>query len=489
MDVPDSSVDCVIRDRPFLNDQLVQGPPSNSTSNDRRFTVFPRLPAELRLKIWGAAIEELQYRIFYVKLRPARRPTVMMMAPDSSEAEDQLRRIEYAPQIFPAGFEAIERRQRLAWSAVYPSLLHVSRESRNAYLSVFRIAMSFGTGRDDARGLDVYLSPDRDVLDLNAPILHGRMPIDESLRLRAGMVVNFLCSLRKADPKGLGIGRLSMGAQVFSTSSNEIEITADDLLDQITPSLADRSVIKEGGAAAFAEVLGNLVSFFYVIKLGHTGRCNPAGGTRTDVKAHFSLSMPAAPGQQHQHLAVCTGCVSHRYVPSTPDVATFTWFDRDPRPHVAVDTEQLLTYQCPHQSSRAWTELEQRFGVERAADSPFRVYFAAGEELSSSPFDRATARRHLRDEWASWRRWSRTLQEQEDCDPYVTKMGNLMSTEQAAAVENEALLAVGLWLWPSEAVSRQSAKKPCDELDHEDGGPSYHDLSGSLPGLLAVHID
>lgn len=481
-------MECVIRDRPFLNDQLVQELPaaaSNSTSNGRRFTIFPDLPAELRLKIWKAAIEELQYRIFYVKLRPGHEASVMMMPPPFNDVEedDSYRR---GLDGYAAGLEAIERRRRLAWSTVFPTLLRVSRESRKAYLSVYRIPVPFGTGRGGARKLVVHLSPDRDVLDLNVPVPHGTVPMADDMLLRARLVVSFLCSLRARDPRGLGIRRLSLGAQVYSRHTSEIEVVVDDLLDNISPSVADECC--EGGAAAFVQVLGNLASFFHVVKLGHSARCNP--GYRTgeeDVRAHFSLSMPAAPGQRHVALAACGGCVSHKYIPSTPDVATFTWFGRDPRPHVAVDTRQLLSYECPPQLFRAWTEMEERFGVDRVgSSSSFRLYLAAGEEQSSSAFDRETARRHLGDEWRSWQTWSKDLQQ--DHGRWVTKMGNLMSTEQQAAVEDEALLAVGFWLWPSEALSRRGAEKPCNSRAHDDGGAVAHDLSGSLPGLLAVHL-
>lgn len=485
-----------MRGRTLFNEHLAQGRPasvSDSTGNDRQFTVFSALPAELRLKIWQTAIRELQYRIIYVKLRPGREPSVMMTLPfgenqeeargyaaDIANASDDDGVAENADQIFAAGLEAIERRRRLAWSAVFPTILRVNRESRSAYFSVFRIAMPFGTGDDDARKLIVHISPDRDVLDVGLSTPDPSISDTENPLLRARLFVSFLCSLRARDPRNAGITRLSLGAQVYSTHTDDASVTVDDLLDQISPSVADESW--EGGAAAFAKVLENLVSFFRVVNLGHMGRCNPGSPIFADCKPHFALSVPLAPGRRHNNLRACPACVSHTYLPSTPDVATFTWFDSDPRPHVALDTQQLTSNDCPNQAFRAWTELEERFGVKRA-DSSFDLYLAAAED-NGGAFDNESARHHLKDEWGSWQQWSDTLQD--NYGPWATKMGGLLSQEQQAAVEGEALPAVGLWLWSGEALGKLSAENPCG--DHIAGAMTAHDLSSSTPGLLAAHL-
>ncbi|KAL8377129.1 hypothetical protein RB595_008006 [Gaeumannomyces hyphopodioides] len=489
-------MECIMRDRALFNERLAQGLPasaSDSTSNDRQFTVFPALPAELRLKIWQTVIRELQYRIFYVKLRPGREPSVMMTLPlgedledahgsaaDIVNASDDDDVAGDADQIFASGLEAIERRRQVAWSAVFPTILRVNRESRSAYCSVFRIAMPFGTGDDDARKLVVHLSPDRDVLDVGLSTPDPSVSDTENPLLRARLFVSFLCSLRARDPRNVGITRLSLGAQVFTTHTDDASMTVDGLLDQISPSVADESW--EGGAADFSQVLENLVSFFRVVNLGHMGRCNPGHPIFSDSKPHFALSIPLAPDRRHYSLRACPACVSHSYLPSTPDVATFTWFDSDPRPHVALDTQQLPSNECPHKAFRAWTELEERFGVKRAGSS-FDLYLAAAEGHSHA-FDNESARRHLKNEWGSWQQWSDNLQE--DYGQWATKMGNLLSQEQQVAVKDEALPAVGFWLWPSEALSSFSAENPCG--DHDSGRLIVHDLSGSTPGLLAAHL-
>ncbi|KAL8404658.1 hypothetical protein RB594_009496 [Gaeumannomyces avenae] len=487
---------CIMRDRNLFNERLAEGllaGASDGSSNNRQFTVFPALPAELRLKIWQISIRELQHRIIYVKLRPGREPSVMMTIPpgeapegthgsagDIANGSDNDHVIEDAHQRFDAGLESIERRRRLAWSAVFPTILRVNRESRSAYFSVFRIPMPFGTGYDDAPGLVVNLSPDRDILDVGISVPDPDIADPDNPRVRARLFVGFLCSLRARDPRKEGIRRLSLGAQVFSTQTDDVGITVDDLLDHISPSVADESW--EGGAVVFAQVLENLVSFFRVVNLGHMGRCNPGPPIFPNSKAHFALSVPLAPGRRHSNLIACTACVSHRYLPSTPDVATFTWFDNDPRPHVAVDTQQLPSNECPHQAFRAWTELEERFGVKRASSS-FDLYLAAAEDHSNS-FDNESARRHLKNAWGSWQQWSDTLQE--DYGSWVTEMGDLMRKEQQVAVKDEAQPAVGFWLWPSEALSRLSAENPCGE--HDAGELAVHDLSGSTPGLLVAHL-
>lgn len=202
----------------------------------------------------------------------------------------------------------------------------------------------------------------------------------------------------------------------------------------------------------------------------------------------------------------------------------FHWFDEDSRPGVDIDIRQLPLGQDPRILVCGWKQLEQTFGVARAAeqqpgardtagDPGLRLYICPrvawpkyeredvvrmnrsaaqlglprtgmdedeGEEEEPGP--RAQLARHLRNEAADWQHSRTWLHESFNLRIFhdaviMPRQGYVLDAETFENMERLPCTAIGLWLFPAEAFKEPTVpQRFC------------YDLSPVRPGLFLFEV-
>ena len=202
----------------------------------------------------------------------------------------------------------------------------------------------------------------------------------------------------------------------------------------------------------------------------------------------------------------------------------FHWFDQDSRPGVDIDIRQLPLGQDPRILVCGWKQLEQAFGVARAAepqpgardtagDAGLRLYICPrvawpkyeredvvrmnrsaaqlglawtrmdeGEGEEEEPGPRAQLARHLRNEAADWQRSRTWIHESFNLSIFpdavmMPRQGYVLDAETFENMERLPCTAIGLWLFPAEAFKEPTVpRRFC------------YNLSPVRPGLFLFEV-
>ncbi|KAH6636525.1 hypothetical protein F5144DRAFT_182956 [Chaetomium tenue] len=410
---------------------------------------FPRLPAELRLRIWLLPLQ--QHRMIEVDLHPTAGDN------DTSQYADrnQLGRIVSGrSQSYTSRL-----RGRGSYAASLAPLLRVSREARAAALSFYHIHLPLGSGQV------LYLSSEYDVVYVRPrrpkPI-HTPPETDPDPEFGA-ILVDFLHDARAHDYKDHGVRHLAIDKEIRQYLLSWFEESVN-----LTPEM-----LHPAAATSFADILRHkLRSLLCVVDFRGSTRCMGAPPLGGGWRCHFAQTFPL---RRRGHIA-----------------GGFHWLQTDPRPGVELDLRQLPIKDDPHLMLRNWRRLEQLFGVtrnqqatrENGDERGFRLYVCPTKDWSMETEEEAVWSRdelvqHLQSEAEDWdqKRW------------YLTRVygGTHPSPKYSSdsreeegifeAMEKLPCTAIGMWLFPAEAF-------PPPTIAHM----LSFDLSALRPSLLLFQV-
>ncbi len=177
-------------------------PSASPSASPSTWPPFPRLPAELRRRIWLLHLR--RHRMIEVRLGP----TAAAGTYDPDHDDDDQGHDDYAcrytdqnhlGRIVSGGTYASRLAGRGSYAAHLPSLLRVSHEAREAARSFYHIHLPLGTGQV------LYLSSEYDVVHVRTWSPKPGRPTDPRPPLAFGpILVDFLHDARAYDYKGQG---------------------------------------------------------------------------------------------------------------------------------------------------------------------------------------------------------------------------------------------------------------------------------------------
>ncbi|KAK3293708.1 uncharacterized protein B0H64DRAFT_327382 [Chaetomium fimeti] len=285
---------------------------------------FPRLPAELRLRIWLLSLQ--QHRMIEVDLHPT---TGDDDAPQYADSNHLGRIISGRSRSYTS---RLRGRGSYAASLTSLTLLRVSCEARAAALSFYHIHLPLGTGQV------LYLSSEYDVIYVRPrrPKPINRPPETDPDPEFGTILVDFLHDARAYDYKDQGVSHLVLDKEIRHYLLGWFEECVN-----LTPEM-----LHPAAATSFADILRyKLRSLLCVVDFGRSTRgmgAPPLGG---GWRSHFAQTFPL---RRRGHV---TGA--------------FHWLQADPRPGVDLDLRQLPIKDDPHLMLRNWRRLEHLFGVTR----------------------------------------------------------------------------------------------------------------------------
>ncbi|KAL2146622.1 hypothetical protein VTI28DRAFT_3121 [Corynascus sepedonium] len=402
---------------------------------------FPRLPAELRLRIWLLLLQ--QHRMIEVDLHPT---TGNNGTPQYADRNHLGRIVSGRSRSYTSRL-----RGRGSYAASLTPLLCVSREARAAALSFYHIHLPLGGGQV------LYLNPEYDVVYVRprAPKPINRLPPETDPDPEFGAIlVDFLHDARAYDYKDQGVSHLALDGEIRHYLLGWFEERVN-----LTPEM-----LHPAAAASFADILRyKLRSLLCVVDFRGSTRgmgAPPLGG---GWRSHFAQTVPL---RQRGHV---TG--------------SFHWLQADPRPGVELDLRQVPIRDDPHLIVRNWRRLEHLFGVTRNQqatresddDCGFCLYVCPTKNWSTPDMQRTggagtwNVREMEAEAEAVWSRdeLAQYLQyEAEDWDEnrwYIARIfgGTHQSPKYSSDSREEAEIfeameklpctAIGMWLFPAEA--------------------------------------
>jgi len=414
-------------------------------SPDVTFTIFPRLPTELRLQVWKWSVAK--QRLIRIEIHhqeeTARLPGILGVSRNSdgesrgedpsSPSEDDSSSPSPRPPSPPAPYtstnalgKTISKRRYVATVRscfqLHSKLLRVSREARQAALEFYRIHIpcnfpkgdaigrfiSYGSAREmqphETATAPLYLNPEYDILHL------------QIMRPAEHTFVDFLHDLKAYDPRDVGLLRLAL-------DPNSITPIHEALLGS---TYRDRAILPSTAEASLVSTLTNLRDMIWMIQ-GHVGR--PIIGPLLDFPqagVRFNHSMPLM-----------------SLAPS------FDLHERDPRDkdQVEKDLQYVLAWRDPRGMRVQWRDILESWGVHREHNPVRERVLFAHEPETYRPcvYNVETANQYLREEDQSWAR------SQVERKLYFTRYATI-PVETDAELERVSRPALGFWLFPAEAV-------------------------------------
>ncbi|KAL2173261.1 uncharacterized protein P884DRAFT_265207 [Thermothelomyces heterothallicus CBS 202.75] len=429
---------------------------------------FPRLPAELRLRIWLLSLQ--QHRMIEVDLYPAT-ATGDNDTPQYADRNHLGRIVSGRNRTYTSRL-----RGRGSYAASLTPLLRVSREARAAALSFYHIHLPLGTGQV------LYLSPEYDVVYVRPrwPRPIRRLPEIDPKPEFGVILVDFLHDARAYDYKDQGVSHLALDGDIRYYLLGWFEERVN-----LTPEM-----LHPAAAASFADILRHkLRSLLCIVDFRGSTRGMGAPPLVRAWRCHFAQTFPL---RRRGHV---TGA--------------FHWLQADPRPGVELDLRQVPIGDDPQLMLRNWRRLEHLFGVtrnqqatrENDGDCGFCLYVCLTKDWSSpdtqrmdriwtserretkaeeeAVWSRDELAQHLQYEAEDWeyKRWypASVYGVTAQCPKYSSD-----SREEAEifeAMEKLPCTAIGMWLFPAEAFPPPTFAQPLS-----------FNLSAVRPSLLLFHV-
>lgn len=288
----------------------VFNPDRSAQDGEPHFHLFNQLPTEVRLKIWGRALEK--QRIINVQLSgpPEQWETGIEDGVDSSG--DSGRYCAYVD-----GYQLMSK------------FLRVTSESREVALKFYRVRLPCRLTiepndteeifREETKPGTLYFNPEYDFLHISIRLIPPRLPT-----MKNDYLLDFLLDLKTTyDPRHVGLLNLA--------------VDTNDLLH------FEWSDFDFRGKHAFLDTIKQLQEVFFLFRQRY-GRTNFGLATGVDTNEFFFA----------------------RSVPIMPLTPSFERLQRDPRP-IAQDLKKLhLGTTDPREGPAAWGRLLRQWGVSPA---------------------------------------------------------------------------------------------------------------------------
>lgn len=214
-------------DLDFLNMTLADTPRTLA------FHKFPKLPKELRLQIWEAAVPRERLIHVSLKVHQARRYALAAAEPR------YLERNSLKKPISGERYRAVVQGSKLD-----SKFLSVNHESRQVALAFYRVRIPvYLTGPTSTQRTTMLFNPEHDILHIEA-----EAPVQETL-------VDFLWDLKAYDPKDVGLLKLAVDLHSFC---------ANDL-----PYLQRSDLLLIRQRAALVDTLSQLTAVWFVVQQAH----------------------------------------------------------------------------------------------------------------------------------------------------------------------------------------------------------------------------
>lgn len=170
--------------------------PKPKTNSDNYFPPFPRLPAELRIKIWNAVVS--RSRLLHIRITDIR--------------QEQRLNEQYATKNSLGNVisEFPYRLELLCRGLCYHELLHVNREAHQTCRAYYRVG--FPLQSSNGAGRRLLINPEQDILYLQRGDLTD-----------ADAITALLHDIRAYDARNIGVSKLAMGGLNDIRALSELE--------------------------------------------------------------------------------------------------------------------------------------------------------------------------------------------------------------------------------------------------------------------------
>ncbi|RSL42920.1 hypothetical protein CEP54_015296 [Fusarium duplospermum] len=273
---------------------------SQSSADLKEFTLFPKLPAELRFKVWKHSLEH--HRILKVHL----------WYPYAFDAK-----LAHEGRTRPASHQSQTYRPVVEGYQMLSKLLRVNKEARDAVLSFYRVHLPCWLTRGASRNDDlvsgtIFFNPEYDFLHVK----QERMDM-----------IDFFYDLKfKYDPQHIGIRNLALCRRTLGHSAG-----------RLAPLPSDNN---PEAMAAFKDIISQLKEVFFV-SVQNIARM--VLGRDTGALALYETSF-------------------NRSFPITAMALNFDRISRDPR-QAEKDFKSLSIMGNPRELYTAWLETMEAMGI------------------------------------------------------------------------------------------------------------------------------
>lgn len=312
---------------------------SKSANYATAFWSFPRLPAELRSKIWADCLPENRFIHIHLNNEPGE--DFHPLYTTRNGLGNIISGCAYRLRLPTAKSEA--------W--LPNSLMGVNREANSIFRSVYRVRLPVPNS-----GRALYICPESDVV---WAVCHQNSPANP-------LLVALLHDMVAYDPRGVGVAHLAIGGTTLNDSSRLAELDPDQL-----PPPARRSMTQL--------LSSSLQTFFPVVSPGWEGRLMLGVMSWRQGQFHHNRSVPILPGTQ-----------------------SFVCLKRDPRP-ILADLEQIAVGTDPRRIVFLWNRLKANFAIDRHIKISYILTIMpdmTSDVFSRSDFTHRLERDDNR--WAEW---------------------------------------------------------------------------------------
>ncbi|KAK3898954.1 hypothetical protein C8A05DRAFT_18535 [Staphylotrichum tortipilum] len=411
------------------------------------WTLFPLLPAELRLHIWLMCLR--QHRLINLYLSAPDEGPTAYPGPDDLSHSRYYKDVNHRGKVISGrGYTLRMAGHRDYGAPALSPLLRVNSEARRAALGFYHIQLPFPVRATEKT---LYLNAAYDVVHLCPRGAEGTRA--------AALLADFLHDVVAFDQKDQGVAHLALHKDFFPSPSG-IHLTPSDLhptaANSFTHILTDtlRSVL--------------CIVLFRPNERGRAEVSRPAGW-------RFTQTFPLAPLASRATNAV-------------------HWLASDPRVSVAFDLGYLSLAADPGVLWRSWEGLEKAFGVAQtpaaAGGGGFKFYICPTadwvSEIGSRDGEGATEEEkglrtllaaYLRDENEDWRRQRRWQSAGVQFQSMSLDTSSVADAATFWRMQEVPSTAVGMWLFAPEAFNRCL-----------DPGRCNFNVSAAKPGLLLFDV-
>ncbi|ORY02676.1 hypothetical protein BCR34DRAFT_591847 [Clohesyomyces aquaticus] len=347
--------------------------PSFRNDEHDTFHHFPRLPPELRLRIWELSVQK--HRLLEAQITSKFHDT---KNPPYSTLDELFSDRKYI--ILVRGIQ------------LHSKLLRVSRESRKEALRFYRVHIPCYLHKArSVRGYKrsiLYFNPEYDYMHV---ILNGSTSHD---------FIDLIHDLKSQDPRGVGFINVALGG---SSDTHRIALSY----------LSMTSTFNSPARATFIDFLTSLKNILWMAQ-------SPAGRIMQGRYIH-----PRCPTYAFNHS-----------MPVKASSPSFSLLEKDSRP-ISSDLKHILTHSPDPREIRAvWRDILKNWGVRREMPVRERVLFAfdpfsyEGEDI----YDFKSAEKFLEEEQEEWVENQRFAHEFEPANAITTESAKPLPTEGEAAV-------------------------------------------------------
>ena len=285
----------------IFNDAFGTGPRAGHSTT---FWPFPRLPVELRTKIWTECIPA--HRFIHVLLDNDLVEEFSKLYTTKNELGNIISGCPY--RMRAAGSEE--------WSP--DTLIRVNHEASSVFHSICRVRIPLPVKGGDGSVKSLYISPENDTV---------WAVCDQNSRADP-LLVSFLHDLVAYDPKGIGVVHLAISGTTLNDSQRLAEL--------------DPSHLQLPARQSITKLLSSSLQTVHpVVSPDTNGRCMLGCMSWPHAQFHHNRSLPIFPRTQSY---ICLEC--------------------DPRP-IKADLTHVAVNMDPRRTVFLWNRFKANFGVER----------------------------------------------------------------------------------------------------------------------------